>query len=184
SEPQPWRNPRPAPHLSDVQSRLDPLLIPVWVRAWWPALLWAGVIFSLSTDSFSAAHTASFFEPIVRWFVPSITMDQFEIVHHYIRKTAHFTEYFIFCLLLYRGVRGAHTGWRRTWALTALFVAAGYSALDEVHQAFVNSRTASAYDSLLDSLGAFVATAALYLWFRSRPPQPRTVPEPDSAATV
>jgi len=39
--------------------------------------------------------------------------------------------------------------------LTALFCAAGYSALDEIHQAFVASRTASPYDSLLDSIGAF-----------------------------
>lgn len=183
SKLQPWRNPRPAPHLADVRPRVGRLLVPVWLHAWWPALLWAGVIFSLSTDSFSSAHTASFFEPIVRWFVPSITTDQFDIVHHYIRKTAHFTEYFIFCLLLYRSVRGARTGWRWSWALSALFIAAGYSVLDEVHQAFVASRIASPYDSLLDSVGAFVASAALYLWFRTRPPQPRTAPAPNPAAT-
>lgn len=183
SELEPWRQPRPAQHLPDVQPGLGNLVVPVWVRSWWPALLWAGVIFTLSTDAFSHEHTASFFEPIVRWFAPSITMDQFEIVHHFIRKTAHFTEYFIFCLLLYRGVRSAHSGWRWSWGLTALFIAAGYSVLDEIHQAFVNSRTASAYDSLLDSAGAFVATAALYFWFRSRPSQPRIAPEPDPGAT-
>jgi VanZ family protein len=158
--------------LPDVQSRLGRLLVPAWLRAWWPALLWAGVIFSLSTDTFSAERTASFLYPIVRWLVPSITADQFEIVHHYIRKTAHFTEYFIFCLLLYRGVRSQHRGWRWSWALAALFIAAGYSVLDEIHQAFVASRTASAYDSLLDSAGAFVATAALWFWFRYRKPSP------------
>jgi VanZ family protein len=176
-EGQPWRNPRPAPHLPDVQPRLGQLLIPAWLRAWWPALLWAGVIFSLSTDTFSAAHTASVFYPIVRWLVPSITADQFEIVHYYIRKSAHLTEYFVFCLLLYRGVRSGQKGWRWSWALTALFIAAGYSVLDEIHQAFVASRTASAFDSLLDSAGAFVATAALFLWFRYRKPSPHLAPE-------
>jgi len=40
--------------------------------------------------------------------------------------------------------------------------------MDEVHQAFVASRTASPYDSLLDSIGAFFAFAVLYLWFRFR----------------
>jgi VanZ family protein len=69
-------------------------------------------------------------------------------------------------LLLYRGVRGARRGWRWSWGLTALFIAASYSILDEIHQAFVASRTASPYDSLLDSVGAFVAFAVLCIWFR------------------
>jgi VanZ family protein len=40
--------------------------------------------------------------------------------------------------------------------------------MDEIPQAFVISRTASPYDSLLDSIGAFFAFAALWLWFRLR----------------
>lgn len=165
---QPWRNPRPAPQLPDVQPRLRRLLLPGWLRVWWPALLWSAFIFIMSTDSFSAQHTASFFQAVLRWFYPSLTSHQFLVIHHYIRKCAHFTEYFVFCLLLYRGVRGTHTGWRWSWGLTALAIAAGYSVLDEIHQAFVASRQSSPYDSLLDSVGAFVAIAVLWLWFRSR----------------
>jgi VanZ family protein len=165
-EIQPWRNPRPAPHLPEIQARLRPPRMPAWLRAWWPALLWAGVIFSASTDTFSSEHTASVLEPILRWIIRSLTEEQFDAIHYLIRKSAHFTEYFIFCLLLYRGVRGDRRGWRWTWGVAALSVAAGYSVLDEIHQAFVASRTASAYDSLLDSVGAFVAFAALWLWFR------------------
>jgi VanZ family protein len=97
-----------------------------------------------------------------------MTKAQFQAIHHLIRKSAHFSEYFIFCLLIYRAVRGARKGWRWTWGFAALFCAAGYSALDEIHQAFVASRTASAYDSLLDSVGAFVAMGVLWLWFRLR----------------
>ena len=167
-EIQPWRNPRPAPHLPEIQARLQPPRLPAWLRAWWPALLWAGIIFSMSTDTFSAEHTGSALEPILRWLIPSITEDQFLSIHYFIRKSAHFTEYFVFCLLLYRGARGDRKGWRWTWGLAALFCAAGYSILDEIHQAFVASRTASAYDSLLDSAGAFAAFAFLWLWFRSR----------------
>jgi len=44
-------------------------------------------------------------------------------------------------------------GWRWTWALAALSIAAEYSALDEIHQAFVAS--------LLDSSGAFVASVVI-----------------------
>jgi len=168
SDLQPWRNPRPAPHLPEVQPRLGQLLIPGWLRAWWPALFWASIIFIMSTDTFSAQHTASFFEPLLRWFKPDLTAAQFHLIHHYIRKSAHFTEYFVFCVLIFRGVRGGHIGWRWSWGLTALFIACGYSALDEIHQAFVASRQASPYDSLIDSVGAFFAFGVIWLWFHSR----------------
>jgi VanZ family protein len=100
--------------------------------------------------------------------IHSLTEGQFSRIHYFIRKSAHFTEYFVFCLLLYRGVRGDRKGWRWTWGAAALFCAAGYSALDEIHQAFVASRTASPYDSLLDSIGAFAAFVVLWMWFRRR----------------
>lgn len=142
-------------------------------RSWWPALLWAGLIFFLSTDTFSAEHTGSVFYSILHWAIPSLTLEQFDPIHHLIRKTAHFTEYFIFTVLLFRGARGERKGWRWTWALAALAIAAGYSALDEVHQAFVASRTASPWDSLLDSTGAFVASVAIFVWRRGRGPKLR-----------
>jgi VanZ family protein len=168
AQDQPWRNPRPAPNLAEIQSRLEPPRVWGWLRAWWPAMAWAGVIFSLSTDLFSAEKTGLILEPIFRRLLPTMTGELFETIHYAVRKSAHFTEYFVFCLLIYRGVRGGRGGWRWTWGIAALFCAAGYSILDEIHQAFVASRTASAYDSLLDSAGAFVAFGVLWLWFRVR----------------
>jgi VanZ family protein len=138
------------------------------VMAWLPALCWAAVIFSLSTDSFSAEHTGRILRPILFWLMPHMSEQSFVIIHAFVRKAAHFTEYFIFCLLLYRGIRRGQRGWRWSWALTAVFIAAAYSALDEIHQAFVASRTASPYDSLLDSIGATFAIVALFIWFRHR----------------
>jgi len=168
---QPWRSPRPAPQLSEIRQRVPAKsFLPQFLRSWWPALVWACIIFSFSTDSFSSEHTASIFFPIFHWLMPSFTPDQFYVIHFYIRKSAHFTEYFIFCVLLFRGVRAGRAGWRWTWALAALSIAAGYSALDEIHQAFVASRVASPWDSLLDSTGAFVATVTLFVWFRFRKP--------------
>jgi VanZ family protein len=184
SDIQPWQNPQTNPNKPSAATSY--LLKRSWLRAWWPALVWAAFIFTMSTDTFSSEHTATLFEPLLRWLHPSFTKHQLHVIHFYIRKSAHFTEYFVFCLLLYRGVRGMRQGWRWTWGLAALSIAAGYSALDEIHQAFVASRGASAYDSLLDSAGAFFATAALWLWFRSRianssgllspSPQPSTPP--------
>jgi VanZ family protein len=165
---QPWRNPRPAPQLQQVQPRILQLPVFTWLWAWWPALLWAMLIFSMSTDTFSSEHTGSIIEPILKWIYPAITAAQFELIHHLIRKCAHFVEYFIFALLLFRGMRRGRAGWRWSWGFGAFFLAAIYSALDEFHQVFVASRTASPYDSLLDSLGALAAVLFLFLWFRSR----------------
>ena len=169
---EPWRNPPAAPQLDEIRHRLASKRSENrwwrFLRSWWPALLWAGVIFSMSTDTFSAAHTGSVLAPILHWIWPSISETQFASIHYFIRKCAHFTEYFVFCVLVFRGVRGERTGWRWTWALAALSIAAGYSALDEIHQAFVVSRTASPWDSLLDSVGAFVASAVIWVWFRFR----------------
>jgi VanZ family protein len=146
--------------------------IPSWLRAWWPALLWGAVIFLASTDTFSAEHTASVFGAILHWFAPSLSETAFNAIHFYIRKSAHFTEYFIFYLLLYRGIRGLRIGWHWSWAFIAWFIAAAYAALDEVHQSFVASRNASAWDSLLDSSGALVALFVLSLLYRLRRPRP------------
>lgn len=141
-----------------------------FLRSWWPALVWAAVIFTLSTDSFSAAHTGTIIGRIVAWAIPSLTASQLELVNYAARKTAHFTEYFVFYVCLFHGFRGGRKGWRWSWALAALVIAAGYACLDEVHQAFVASRTASPWDSLLDSFGAFLSAAIVRLWYFKHPP--------------
>ena len=166
-----WRNPRSAPQEHEIRRHLGVnRRLPRLLRDWWPALLWACMIFSFSTDSFSSAHTESILYPIFHWLIPSLTPEQFEPLHHLIRKSAHFTEYFVFCVLIFRGVRSGRAGWRWTWALTALSTAAVYACLDEFHQVFVPSRTASPWDSLLDTIGAAAASAVIWMWIRARTP--------------
>jgi VanZ family protein len=166
---EPWRNPRPAPNLDEVRNRMSTSsLLKALLRAWWPALVWAAVIFTLSTDAFSARHTGLVIEPILRWLFPSMSAEGLDLAHHVIRKCAHLTEYFIFFLLLYRGVRATRTtsrGWHTSSALIAWFIAAAYSATDEIHQIFVPSRGPSPWDSLLDSTGALIALFVLYLLY-------------------
>ncbi len=179
---EPWRNPRPAPQLRQIQSHLGETARLGgrklgWVRAWWPAIAWACFIFIMSTDSFSVQHTYRIIEPILRWLFPSITRAQFALIHHIIRKMAHLTEYFMFSVLIYRGVRGGGHGWRWTWGLAAFSIAAGYGALDEIHQIFVASRQASPHDAMIDATGALFAVAAIWLWFRVRKPSPQPAPE-------
>lgn len=148
-------------------------IIPAWLLAWWPAILWAGLIFFLSTDTFSAGHTGSVLGQVLRWLAIPLSRAHLELLHHLVRKSAHFTEYFIFYLLLYRGIRGERPGRRWSWAFLAWLIAAAYSTLDEIHQSFVASRTASAWDSFLDSVAAFFALLILFLIYGpSRRPRP------------
>ncbi len=138
------------------------------LRPWVPALLWAVLISYASTDAFSSSHSSLIIIPALHWLFPSASAATLEGIHFFIRKSAHFIEYFIFSVLLMRGARGKEPGWKLKWAIWALLIAACYSALDEYHQSFVPSRTASRWDSLLDTTAAAVAQVALWLWFRIR----------------
>jgi VanZ family protein len=140
------------------------------LKPWLPAILWAILISTASTDTFSESHTSSVFLPILHWLFPSAGPESLGHMHFFIRKSAHFTEYFVFSLLLLRSLQGKEKEWRLRWAIWALAIAAGYSMLDEFHQSFVPSRTASPWDSLLDTAGAAAAQAVLGLrvWIRAR----------------
>ena len=137
-----------------------------WARLkdWLPAIVWACVISSLSTDSLSAEHTGRFIIPVLRWIFPHASYPSLLLMHAFIRKSAHFVEYFIFSVFLMHGLRGEERGWNLRSALWALAIAAGYAALDEFHQWFVPSRTASPWDALIDTTGAAVAQILLWRW--------------------
>src|ERR1700731_1564830 len=147
------------------------------LKFWLPAIAWASLISWASTDLFSTSHTSRFILPVLHWLLPLASGETLERLHFLIRKSAHFTEYFAFSFLLLRAARGEHRGWQTRWAILALVIAAGYSALDEFHQSFVPSRTASPWDSLLDTAGAAIAQGLLWLWLRVRTRNSTDVPE-------
>jgi VanZ family protein len=137
-----------------------------WLRHWWPALAWAAIISIFSTGLFSGENTSRFILPILTRLFPRASLEALAFVHFLIRKSGHFVEYFLFSLLVLRGIRAGRREWRWTWAAAALAAAACYAGLDEFHQAFVPTRTASIYDVLLDSFGA--AAAQLFAALRAR----------------
>jgi VanZ family protein len=137
-----------------------------WARAkpWLPVLVWAGVISTLSTDTFSSERTSALIIPTLHWLIPHASNETLLLIHAVIRKTAHLTEYFILGILLYRALRGDERGWNLKLAVWAIAIAAAYASLDEFHQSFVSSRTASPWDALIDTVGAFAAQIVLRLW--------------------
>ena len=137
-------------------------------KNWLPAIAWACLISGLSTDAFSGEHTSVFIIPILHWLFPHASAQTLGLMHTFIRKMAHFTEYFLFSIFLMHGLLGKNRGWKLRWAIWAVAIAAGYAALDEFHQSFVPSRGPSVWDVLLDTTGAAVAQIVLWLWHVSR----------------
>lgn len=148
------------PHADEAPKPLVLSLLPYWGVVF----LWMVLISFLSTAPFSAENTGRYIDPLLRYFFPHITAAQFFFWHAVIRKSAHFTEFFILGSLTYWALRrGRSPGWRFSWMLQALVLAVLYSLVDEIHQAYVPKRTASFFDSGIDSLGAAVSQTIIYL---------------------
>jgi len=131
---------------------------------WGVVLAWMAVISLMSTEPFSAENTSRYIDPLLRYFFPRITAAQFVFWHSVIRKSAHFIEFFILGILSYWALRrGRSPRWRAAWMLQALGLALLYSLGDELHQAFTPSRTPSLFDSGVDSFGAAMSQAVIYL---------------------
>ena len=94
------------------------------VSPWVPILLWAGVIFAISS-------------------IPSLGtgLGVWDLV---LRKLAHLVEYAVLGALAYRALRREPA---------AIALASAYAVTDEVHQAFVSGRHGSPLDWLIDTAG-------------------------------
>jgi VanZ family protein len=139
-----------------------------WMKRWWPAIAWAVVISLFSTRGFTSENTGRYIVPVLHWLLPRAEMQTLLLIHHYIRKTGHLTEYFVLSLLLLRGIRGERRGMRLAWALTAIAVVLCYASLDEFHQSFVPGRTPAVSDVMLDTCGGAAAQAVAALGTRRR----------------
>jgi len=142
---------------------------PNLLRAWWPSMVWIGLITIESTAFFSAQNTGRMlYSLLTRWF-GEINLHEFLIFHHYLRKTGHVLGYGLLAVFLLRGWRAtlgyAHAwSWRTTllaW-LGTVFVA----SMDEWHQTFIPSRMGSPRDVLLDSAAGLVFLLIAYAWQR------------------
>ena len=125
------------------------------------------LIFTFSTGTFTDTNTGAVIIPILHWFLPGASLPTLMRLHHYIRKSAHFAEYFIFSLLILRAIRAGRKDARLAWALVAIIIVAGYAALDEFHQSFVPGRTAAVGDVLIDTSGgtaAQIVAGLVLLW--------------------
>ena len=107
------------------------------LRVWAPVVVWAGVIFALSS-------------------IPSLATG-LGVWDTVLRKCAHAAEYAVLGALLFRALRSA---------APALVAGVAYAASDEVHQHFVGGRHASPVDVGIDTIGLVLGVLAVQRWTR------------------
>ena len=133
---------------------------------WVPVLVWTALVLGFSSGDFSAENTGSLLAPVLLWLFPWITADQIGVIHGLVRKTAHVTEYGILALLWFRTLTRSAGLRVPAGAGLALAISIVVATVDESHQAMLPSRTGSAADVVLDSVGAAVALVPACLGWR------------------
>ena len=146
-----------------------PAAFPRKLWAWIPTLLWLCVLALFSTDTFSAEHTGSVLMKVLHALFGKISTHQFQQIHFFIRKAAHFGSYGLLGALAFfswRATLPAPQRWMFRWSALALLLVVTAAGLDEFHQSFVSSRTGSVRDVALDFVGAIFFQAAIAIWAR------------------
>ena len=132
-------------------------------RHWIPAIIVAAMISLFSTHYFSGEQTARFIVPILHWLFPGANPHKLRLMHFGIRKLAHITEFGVFSITVFHGIRAGRSGWNFKWAFATLVIAVAYASLDEWHQSFVPLREPRLRDVAIDSFGAL--SAQTLVWF-------------------
>ena len=131
---------------------------PRFVSHYLPLIAWLVFISFASSDDFNAGNTSRIIGPLILWLFPNTSPETLEVVHHITRKIAHFTEYAILGFLAARAFRTSPPlTIKRRWFLICVTLVVIYALLDEYHQSFVPSRTASIVDSMIDMAGGLTA---------------------------
>ena len=96
-----------------------------------------------------------------------VLLERAELIHYFVRKAAHMTEYFLLTLSLQLPL----TAWFSNSLTPKLRILIGFAAtvlfaaLDEFHQTFVPGRSGNFTDVCIDSTGALIASLCLLLFY-------------------
>ena len=126
----------------------------------------------MSTGAFSESHTMRLMMYLIRAVFPSgLPAHTLLLLQTVIRKSAHVTEYFVLSLLTFRAMRhGSMDHHALRWSILTILVVVLIASADEIHQAFIPSRTSSIVDVGIDTVGGLFAQCVRVLFnaFRLR----------------
>jgi VanZ family protein len=112
------------------------------INAWFPAILWAALIFHFSSGTVPVAST-------VYW------------QNFAVEKTGHVLLFGALAILIYRGLRMNKVD-RKKAAIWAVILATFYGGIDEFHQMFTQGREARVRDVFIDCGGATLVILVAY----------------------
>lgn len=143
-----------------------------WFSLYAPLFLWIGVIFLLSSGSGSLSATSKFIRPLLLFLFPNSPEETIQLMHFYIRKAAHFTEYAILALWAMRAFTRGAVEWLKAHPyIFSILLVAAIALLDEFNQSFNPARTGSGWDSAIDISGGVFSLIVWYLaakWFERK----------------
>ncbi|HOJ10987.1 MAG TPA: VanZ family protein [Clostridiales bacterium] len=137
---------------------------------WLVVLFYMTMIFYFSSQDGTKSHNVSagllgyiklavslFSERFLEFF--SYTGKNYEF---FLRKTAHFTEYFVLSLLFYKTMIVSNIRAGKSIVITLAFCFL-YAVSDEIHQIFVPGRAFALRDVIIDTLGAAFGLSVLMI---------------------
>lgn len=132
------------------------------IISWTSLLVWMAVIFFMSHQSGDVSSNQS--DLVMRVFeFLGIKLDSYfgDLATLIIRKTAHFSEYLILFLLLYRVISlYIDKKSAKIYTLLGVFL---YAGSDEIHQYFVPGRAMAFKDVMIDTFGGLVAMSLTWI---------------------
>jgi VanZ family protein len=135
-----------------------------FIKYWIPVIVLLGIIFWLSSGTFTSGYTSRFFFPIIHSLIPRLLPRYVSLIHESIRALAHVTEYFFMGILLSRAFyRNSRQIWNLRWSAFIIVLLALLATSDEFYQSFFPSRKASLVGVGLDLIGGFLSQIAMIL---------------------
>lgn len=128
-------------------------------------ILWLCLIYYFSSQTGTVSGGLS--DRVLRWIADILRIsDVNTFVSNFsflIRKTAHFSEYFILFILTYECFKEYKI---KNILIISIIFCVIYAGFDEYHQLFVNGRSGQFTDVLIDSSGSLVSSLIWHKLFK------------------
>lgn len=130
-------------------------------KTWYPSILMMVIIYIFSNFGSTESNAQSgLIVNALKLLFPSLENAEFLVF--FVRKSAHFIEYFLLGLFTARALN--LTG-KKLWF--SVLISCLYACFDEYHQTFISGRSGQLSDVILDTIGASFGTLSYFL-FASR----------------
>lgn len=153
----------------------------ITIISWILVIVWMGVIFSFSnmngesSDGASKGTIATTIEKGIEltskvgFTDKNLSEEKINVIAQQLnaplRKVMHVTEYFILSLLLINALKRSNVDIKKAIIIT-IPICFLYACTDELHQMFIDSRSPSFIDTLIDTTGALIGCCIWLLVYK------------------